>query len=100
MAKLKKFLKYMDDMVHVRIYEVFNLKEGEEKIDIVFAGPLYDIPWTLTEKKLIDPDRNEGIFPFEFCDTLGAIPEDWDTGLVEEKEFYKDRPGLCIFIKE
>lgn len=98
MAKLKKVLKYICEDVHTRVYVVYNYN-GKEKIDLIYAGLFSNIPWSLTEKEMVEPSEENNSYPLDFCEKLGPVPEEWDTGLVEDSN-WNDRAGLCIFIKE
>lgn len=99
MAKLKKILKYICGDVHTRVYVVYNYN-NEEKIDLIYAGFFSDIPWSLTEKEMVEADEAfDESYPLDFCDKLGSVPKEWDTGLVEDSS-WDDRAGLCIFVKE
>jgi hypothetical protein len=58
--KLKKWLKYVDPIVDVKIFE------GEEE-DPVFEGPLFDIPWGLTEHEIGRVDNTDKDEPIFIC---------------------------------
>ena len=96
MTKLKDVIKYMHDLIHVRLFEVYKTSDGKEKIDLIFAGSLYQIPWTYAEHELIKPNKKKDIYPIDFVDILGDMPED----TIVEDDHYKGRPGLVIYIKQ
>ena len=55
--KLKQILPYIDFGINVRIYDQV-LANGNQW-EIVFEGPVYDIPWIYVERHLIEADDNE-----------------------------------------
>lgn len=97
MIKLKEILKYICDDVHTRVCIVYNF--NGKQIDLVYAGPFKDIPWSLTENELVEPSEDEESYALDFCNILAPVPKAWDTGLVEDSN-WDDRPGLYIYIKE
>ena len=98
MIKLKEILKYICDDVHTRVCIVYDFN-GQEKIDLVYAGLFSNIPWSLTEKEMIEPSEDDESCPLDFCNKLGPVPEAWDTGLVEDSS-WDNQPGLYIYVKE
>lgn len=55
--KLKKILPYLDACTTVRIFQ--NVSSREEQWEIVYEGPIFDIPWTLLKYHLIEMEDNE-----------------------------------------
>lgn len=55
--KLKKWLKYVDPIVNVKIF-------GSNDDEPIFEGAAFDIPWQLVEHKIgrADDDKEEPIY--------------------------------------
>ena len=56
--KLKQILPYIDFGINVRIYDQVSI--NGDQWEIVFEGPVYDIPWIYADRSLIDAYDNEG----------------------------------------
>ena len=56
--KLSQVLPYIDFGINVRIYDQVSVKGNQW--EIVFEGPVYNIPWIYVERHLIEADDNEG----------------------------------------
>ena len=56
--KLKQVLPYIDSGINIRIYDQVSV--NGDQWEIVFEGPVYDIPWVYADRNLIDTDDNEG----------------------------------------
>ena len=56
--KLKQVLPYIDSYIDIRIYDQVSVNSGQW--EIVFEGPVYEVPWIYAERHLIEADDNEG----------------------------------------
>ena len=59
--KLKKWLKYVDPIVDVKIFE-----SGAPDDEPTFEGPAFNIPWSLVEHK-IGRTEEDGDEPIYIC---------------------------------
>jgi hypothetical protein len=62
--KLKKVIRYIDEVALVRIWQVYS--NGDEA-EMVFEGYTDEIPWSLAECHLIeaeDNDYDKAIYPY------------------------------------
>ena len=63
--KLKQILPYIDSGICIRIYDQVSV--NGDQWEIVFEGPVYEVPWTYADRKLIDAydnDRSEAMCPY------------------------------------
>ena len=56
--KLKQVLPYIDFGINIRIYD--QLSVNGDQWEIVFEGPVYNVPWIYAERHFIEADDNEG----------------------------------------
>ena len=56
--KLSQILPYIDFGIDIRIYDQV-LVNGDQW-EIVFEGPVYEVPWIYADRNLIEADDNEG----------------------------------------
>ena len=56
--KLKQILPYIDSDIDIRIYDQVSI--NSDQWEIVFEGPVYDVPWVYAERHFIEADDNEG----------------------------------------
>ena len=56
--KLKQVLPYIDSSIDIRIYDQVSV--NGDQWEIVFEGPVYDVPWVYADRSLIDACDNEG----------------------------------------
>ena len=63
--KLKKWLKYIDPIADVRIFES-NISSEDEP---TYEGPLFDVPWSLVEREIgrANEDENKNDEPIFIC---------------------------------
>lgn len=55
--KLKQVLPFIDYGITVRIYSQVSV--NSDQWEIVFEGPVYQVPWIYADRNLIDADDNE-----------------------------------------
>ena len=63
--KLKQVLPYIDFGISIRIYDQVSI--NGDQWEIVFEGPVYEVPWIYADRNLIDAydnDRSEAICPY------------------------------------
>ena len=63
--KLKQVLPYIDSGINIRIYDQVSV--NGDQWEIVFEGPVYEVPWTYADRNLIDAydnDRSEAMCPY------------------------------------
>ena len=63
--KLKQVLPYIDSGIYIRIYDQVSV--NGDQWEIVFEGPVYEVPWIYTDRSLIDAydnDRSEAMCPY------------------------------------
>ena len=63
--KLKQVLPFIDWGITIRIYDQVSV--NGDQWEIVFEGPVYEIPWIYTDRNLIDTydnDRSEAMCPY------------------------------------
>ena len=56
--KLSQVLPYIDFGINVRIYDQVSINGNQW--EIVFEGPVYEVPWIYADRKFIEADDNEG----------------------------------------
>ena len=56
--KLKQVLPYIDSGINIRIYDQVSV--NGDQWEIVFEGPVYNVPWVYAERHFIEADDNEG----------------------------------------
>ena len=56
--KLSQVLPYIDSGINIRIYDQVSV--NGDQWEIVFEGPVYEIPWIYADRNLIEADDNEG----------------------------------------
>ena len=63
--KLKQVLPYIDSGIDIRIYDQVSV--NGDQWEIVFEGPVYEVPWIYANRNLIDAydnDRSEAMCPY------------------------------------
>ena len=55
--KLKQVLPYIDSGINIRIYDQVSV--NGDQWEIVFEGPVYEVPWIYADRNLIEADDNE-----------------------------------------
>ena len=63
--KLKQILPYIDSGIDIRIYDQVSV--NCDQWEIVFEGPVYEVPWIYADRNLIDAydnDRSEAMCPY------------------------------------
>lgn len=56
--KLSQVLPYIDSGIDIRIYDQVSV--NGDQWEIVFEGPVYEVPWIYADRNLIEADDNEG----------------------------------------
>ena len=56
--KLSQILPYIDSAIDIRIYDQVSV--NGDQWEIVFEGPVYEVPWIYADRNLIEADDNEG----------------------------------------
>ena len=56
--KLSQVLPYIDFGINIRIYDQVSV--NGDQWEIVFEGPVYEVPWIYADRNLIEADDNEG----------------------------------------
>ena len=63
--KLSQVLPYIDSAIDIRIYDQVSV--NGDQWEIVFEGPVYEVPWIYADRNLIDAydnDRSEAMCPY------------------------------------
>ena len=63
--KLSQVLPYIDSGICIRIYDQVSV--NGDQWEIVFEGPVYEVPWIYADRNLIDAydnDRSEAMCPY------------------------------------
>ena len=63
--KLSQILPYIDSAIDIRIYDQVSV--NGDQWEIVFEGPVYEVPWIYADRNLIDAydnDRSEAMCPY------------------------------------
>ena len=56
--KLSQILSYIDSAIDIRIYDQVSV--NGDQWEIVFEGPVYNVPWIYIDRNLIDAGDNDG----------------------------------------
>ena len=56
--KLKQVLPYIDPGINIRIYDQVSV--NGDQWEIVFEGPVYEVPGIYADRNFIEADDNEG----------------------------------------
>ena len=56
--KLRQILPYIDFGIDIRIYDQVSV--NGDQWEVVYEGPVYNIPWVYAERHLIEAEDNEG----------------------------------------